>query len=59
MENTLWDFVDVRDVADALILVYEKKEASGRYICSPYSICTRDLVNLLKKMYPKYSYVNG
>jgi nucleoside-diphosphate-sugar epimerase len=58
MNNKLWHMVDVRDVADALLLVYEKAESSGRYICAPNHICTKDLVDLLKKMYPKYSYVN-
>ncbi|TVU10055.1 hypothetical protein EJB05_43561 [Eragrostis curvula] len=58
MSNVLWDFVDVRDVADALLLLYEKKEASGRFNCTPYHICTRDLVDMLKKMYPKYKYVD-
>ncbi|KAF2916831.1 hypothetical protein DAI22_09g149100 [Oryza sativa Japonica Group] len=55
MNNKLWHIVDVRDVADALLLLYEKPESSGRYICSSDHICTRDLVNLLK-MYPKYNY---
>uniref|UniRef100_A0A0E0B4R2 NAD-dependent epimerase/dehydratase domain-containing protein n=1 Tax=Oryza glumipatula TaxID=40148 RepID=A0A0E0B4R2_9ORYZ len=52
MNNKLWHIVDVRDVADALLLLYEKPESSGRYVCSSDHICTRDLVNLLKKMYP-------
>jgi nucleoside-diphosphate-sugar epimerase len=58
MNNKLWHMVDVRDVADVLLLVYEKAESSRRYICAPNHICTKDLVDLLKKMYPKYSYVN-
>ncbi|CAN6174821.1 unnamed protein product [Urochloa humidicola] len=58
MNNKLWHIVDVRDVADALLLLYEKKESSGRYICSPNHICTKDLVALLKKMYPKYNCVD-
>uniref|UniRef100_A0ACD5Y0W3 Uncharacterized protein n=1 Tax=Avena sativa TaxID=4498 RepID=A0ACD5Y0W3_AVESA len=59
MNNKLWHTVDVRDVADALLLVYEKAESSGRYICAPNNVCTKDLVNLLKEMFPKYSYVNN
>lgn len=59
MSNKLWHMVDVRDVANALLLVYEKAESSGRYICAPNSICTKDLVDLLKKMYPGYNYVNN
>ncbi|CAL5082118.1 unnamed protein product [Urochloa decumbens] len=59
MTNKLWHIVDVRDVADALLLLYEKKHSSGRYICSPNHIRTRDLVALLKKMYPKYNCVEN
>lgn len=58
MTNRMWDIVDVRDVVNALLLLYEKNESSRRYICSPNCICTRDLVDMLKKMYPKYNYVN-
>ncbi|KAK3133699.1 hypothetical protein QOZ80_6AG0539870 [Eleusine coracana subsp. coracana] len=57
VSNKLWHIVDVRDVADALLLLYEK-ESSGRYICSPNHVFTKDLVDLLKKMYPEYNYVN-
>ncbi|XP_073101316.1 cinnamoyl-CoA reductase 1-like [Elaeis guineensis] len=56
MKNSLWNIVDVRDVADALLLAYEKPEASGRYLCAPYPINTRDLADLLKGMYPNYEY---
>jgi len=56
MENKIWHFVDVRDVADALLLVYEKPEASGRYICAPHPIKIRDLMDMLKSMYPEYDY---
>ncbi|CAL5063650.1 unnamed protein product [Urochloa decumbens] len=59
MNNKLWHIVDVRDVADALLLLYEKKVSSGRYICSPNHICTKDLVALLKMMYPKYNCVDN
>ncbi|KAL6655322.1 hypothetical protein ACP70R_006148 [Stipagrostis hirtigluma subsp. patula] len=59
VSNKLWHIVDVRDVADALLLLYEKKESSGRYICSPNHVFMKDLVDLLKKMYPKYNYVNN
>ncbi|KAJ1290215.1 hypothetical protein BS78_02G226200 [Paspalum vaginatum] len=58
MKNVPWNVVDVRDVADALLLVYVKVESSGRYICAPNRICTKDIVNLLKKAYPNYNYVN-
>ncbi|XP_044949818.1 phenylacetaldehyde reductase-like [Hordeum vulgare subsp. vulgare] len=49
--------VDVRDVADALLLIYETSESSGRYICAPNHISTKALLELLKKTYPDYNYV--
>ncbi|CAL5073602.1 unnamed protein product [Urochloa decumbens] len=58
MNNMLWHIVDVRDVADALLLVYEKVETSGRYLCAPDRISTKDLLHNLKKTRPDYNYVN-
>ncbi|XP_008652870.1 cinnamoyl-CoA reductase 2 [Zea mays] len=58
LKNLPWNIVDVRDVADALLLVYEKVESSGRYICAPNRISTNNMVNLFKKSYPNYNYVN-
>ncbi|KAJ6414276.1 hypothetical protein OIU84_006985 [Salix udensis] len=49
-------FVDVRDTAKALLLIYEKDEAEGRYICSSHDITTQDLVEKLKAMYPHCNY---
>lgn len=51
-------FVDVRDVADALLLVYEKPDASGRYICSLNFIKTAEMIDMLKKMFPTFNYPN-
>ncbi|KAL5981587.1 hypothetical protein ACLOJK_015650 [Asimina triloba] len=56
VENRARAFVDVRDVAEAVIMVYEKPEASGRYICAPHMISMRDLVDKLRSMYPNYNY---
>ncbi|KAL5778432.1 hypothetical protein ACOSP7_011358 [Xanthoceras sorbifolium] len=56
LENKQQLLVDVRDVAEALLLAYEKPEAKGRYICSSYSIRTRDLVDKLKSIYPNCNY---
>nr|CAB3453797.1 unnamed protein product [Digitaria exilis] len=36
MRDKLWHIVDVRDVADALLLLYEAPGASGRHICAPH-----------------------
>ena len=55
IENRLRWIVDVRDVAEALFLVYEKPEAEGRYICTAHSIRARDLVEKLRSIYPSYN----
>ncbi|KAF7073212.1 hypothetical protein CFC21_078243 [Triticum aestivum] len=57
MNDVMWEIVDVRDVADALLLVYEKPESSGRYISAPNYITTKAMVELLRKAHPKYNYV--
>ncbi|KDP36741.1 hypothetical protein JCGZ_08032 [Jatropha curcas] len=56
VENRTTPHVDVRDAAESLLLVYEKPEAEGRYICSSHEISTQDLVDKLKLMYPQYNY---
>lgn len=56
LENKLRMIVDVRDVAEALLLAYEKAEAEGRYICTAHMIRARDLVDKLKSLYPNYNY---
>jgi len=56
VENRLRNIVDVRDVTDALLLAYEKPEASGRYICSSHPIKVSDMISILKNLYPTYSY---
>lgn len=54
--NRLLKIIDVRDVAEALLLAYEKPEAGGRYICTAHMIKLRDLVEILKRIYPNYNY---
>ncbi|XP_047066731.1 cinnamoyl-CoA reductase 1-like [Lolium rigidum] len=56
VENKLRNLVDVRDVADAILLAFENAEACGRYLCSSLSIKVSDLINILKTLYPMYSY---
>ncbi|KAG2698032.1 hypothetical protein I3760_07G131900 [Carya illinoinensis] len=56
VENRLLWIVDVRDLAEALILAFEKPEAEGRYICSAHMIKTESLVDMLKSKYPHYNY---
>ncbi|XP_037457402.1 cinnamoyl-CoA reductase 2-like [Triticum dicoccoides] len=56
VENKLRNVVDVRDVADALLLAYENPEASGRYICSSKPVKVSDMISVLKTLYPMYTY---
>ncbi|KAJ1275547.1 hypothetical protein BS78_05G144100 [Paspalum vaginatum] len=58
MNNKFWPLVDVRDVADAFLLAYEKAEPSARFICSLDQMDIKDLVDVMKSMYPNYSYVD-
>ncbi|KAK0575792.1 hypothetical protein LWI29_007143 [Acer saccharum] len=55
-DNGVRAFVDVRDTAAAVLLVYDKAEAEGRYIISSHEIGTQDLVKKLKSFYPNYNY---
>ncbi|GKC58741.1 cinnamoyl-CoA reductase 2-like protein, partial [Tanacetum coccineum] len=59
LENRLRLIIDVRDLAEALILAYEKPEANGRYICVSHEIWTKDMVDILKKKFPDYKYPNN
>lgn len=56
LENKKRFLVDVRDLADALLLVYERPEAEGRYLCMAHAVKSEDLVAMLKKQYPNYNY---
>ncbi|KAL5848050.1 hypothetical protein ACOSQ3_011574 [Xanthoceras sorbifolium] len=49
-------FVDVRDAAAAVLLVYAKAEAEGTYVIYSHESETQDLVENLKSFYPKYNY---
>ncbi|KAL7614306.1 hypothetical protein Lser_V15G04911 [Lactuca serriola] len=48
--------VDVRDLANAIVLLYEKQESEGRYICSSYSLMTREFVAKVQNIFPDYDY---
>ena len=37
--------------------LYEVPEAAGRHVCAPHVISARDLLDLLKSMYPDYPFV--
>ncbi|KAJ8512708.1 hypothetical protein OPV22_003142 [Ensete ventricosum] len=56
VENKVLYLVDIRDVADALLLVYEEPNASGRHICAPHLVKMQDLVDMLKNLYPHHKY---
>ncbi|CAL5073599.1 unnamed protein product [Urochloa decumbens] len=58
MNNKFWPLVHVQDVADALLLVYEKGEPSQRYIGALEQMDIKDMVALLKTMFPNYDYVD-
>ncbi|KAG6704512.1 hypothetical protein I3842_07G136200 [Carya illinoinensis] len=59
VENWLSWIVDVRDLAEALILAFEKPEAEGRYICMSHMIKTESLVDMLKSEYPHYNFTEA
>ncbi|EEC81000.1 hypothetical protein EE612_035423 [Oryza sativa] len=54
----LRNFVDVRDVADALLLLYETPGVSGRYICSSHARRMPHIIDLLKSWYPGYKFAD-
>ncbi|KAL5707283.1 hypothetical protein ACHQM5_025349 [Ranunculus cassubicifolius] len=56
VEDKVRQFVDVRDVAKALLFLYEKPEAKGRYICTAFTVTLKGLIEKLKSMYPEYNY---
>ncbi|OEL25821.1 hypothetical protein BAE44_0013159, partial [Dichanthelium oligosanthes] len=56
VESGFKNLVDVRDVADALLLAYENPHVSGRYLCNSLPIRVSDIVNVLKNSFPTYTY---
>ncbi|XP_057801433.1 bifunctional dihydroflavonol 4-reductase/flavanone 4-reductase-like [Salvia miltiorrhiza] len=56
MENNLRVIVDVRDVSEAMKLVYERPNAKGRYICTSHMMKNEELVQSFKETYPDYNY---
>ncbi|KAI3952553.1 hypothetical protein MKW92_036214 [Papaver armeniacum] len=55
MLNIVRWVLDVRDVAQAVLLAYENPEAEGRYICSAFSVEKQDFIDKLKGIYPNFS----
>lgn len=58
MNKKFWPIVDVCDVADALLLLYNKAGRHERYICSLDQMDLKDLLEIMKSMYPSYSYAD-
>ncbi|KAF8662443.1 hypothetical protein HU200_056029 [Digitaria exilis] len=56
VQNGFKNLVDVRDVADAILLAYENPQASGRYLCNSSPIRISDITNMLKSTFPSYNY---
>ncbi|KAB8110558.1 hypothetical protein EE612_047866 [Oryza sativa] len=52
--NAVQAYVDVRDVADAHVRVFEAPEASGRYLCAERVLHREDVVHILGKLFPEY-----
>lgn len=55
-ENKLRMIVDVRDLTASLLMVFEKPEAEGRYICTSHLVRVKELVDKLRSIYPNYNY---
>lgn len=54
-KNLTQAYVDVRDVAEAHILVYETPSASGqRYLCAESNLHRGDLTHMLAELFPHY-----
>ncbi|XP_047074351.1 cinnamoyl-CoA reductase 1-like [Lolium rigidum] len=58
MDDKVRNMVDVRDVADALVLTYENPEAAGRYICSAYARKVSEMVSVIENLHPNLNYPN-
>ncbi|XP_050378370.1 cinnamoyl-CoA reductase 1-like [Argentina anserina] len=56
MEYRPQRLVDVRDLAQAVLLTYEKPEAEGRYLCVSHHFKTQELIEKLRSFYPKYNH---
>ena len=56
MENTERPYVDVRDLSEAVLLLFENPKSEGRYICSAYSFRTKEFVEKMETMFPGYNY---
>uniref|UniRef100_A0ACD5Y0C8 Uncharacterized protein n=1 Tax=Avena sativa TaxID=4498 RepID=A0ACD5Y0C8_AVESA len=58
INNKFFSMVDVRDVAEALLLLYEKAMPSEIYLCALDQVDLKDLLGIMKPMFPNYSYAD-
>ncbi|KAF5767198.1 putative NAD-dependent epimerase/dehydratase, NAD(P)-binding domain superfamily [Helianthus annuus] len=56
MENLKRPYTDVRDLSEAILLLYENPESNGRYVCSAYSLGTKEVVAKMQSLFPGYNY---
>lgn len=56
VENREFPLVDVRDLANGMLLLLENDKAKGRYICSSFGLSIRALVEKLQSLFPDYKY---
>ncbi|XP_039134847.1 cinnamoyl-CoA reductase 1-like isoform X2 [Dioscorea cayenensis subsp. rotundata] len=56
--NAVMALVDVKDVAQAHVLVYEDSNASGRYFCMATVVHRSEFVRMLLEMFPVYPITN-
>ncbi len=52
--NAAAAYVDVRDVARAHVVVYERPEARGRYLCIGTVLHRAELLRMLRDLFPQY-----
>jgi len=52
--NAVAGYTDVRDVARAHVLVYERRDARGRYLCIGDLLHRAHFLRLLKDLFPQY-----
>lgn len=56
LEDKNRPLVDLRDVADVILVVYEKPEAKRRHICTSFAIRMQALAVKIKIMFLNYDY---
>jgi cinnamoyl-CoA reductase len=54
--NAVAAYTDVRDVARAHVLAYERPDARGRYLCIGAVLHRAHFLKLLKDLFPQYSF---